>query len=64
MKPIHSPHDLHVGRPGVIVKRDDVHNAQYISVHHAYNVGVVLAQGHVAEVLDKIHDTCAIVIEF
>ena len=61
MGPTHPPHDLDVGRPGAVARRDGVHDAQYVPLHHADEVGVVLAQGHVAEVLDEVHDVCAVV---
>lgn len=57
----HPPHDFHVCGPGSIAGCDGIHDTQDISLHHAHKVEVVFALGHVAEVLDEVHDVCSIV---
>ena len=51
----HPPHHLDIRSPGPITRRDGVDDAQDIPLHHADEVEVVLALGHVAEVLDEVH---------
>ena len=57
----HSPDDLDVRGAGSIARCDGVHDAQDIPLHHADEIEVVFALGHVAEVLDEVHDVGAVV---
>ena len=57
----HPPHDLYVRGSRSVARRDGVHDAQDVPLHHAHEVEVVFALGHVAEVLDEVHDVRAVV---
>ena len=54
-------HDFYVGGAGAVFRGDGVDDAQDVALHHADVVGVVFAGGEVAEVLDEVHDVCAVV---
>ena len=55
------PHNFHVCSAGAVAWSDGVDYAQDVPLHHADEVEVVFALGHVAEVLDEVHDVCAVV---
>lgn len=57
----HPPHNLHIRRPGPIAGRNSVHDTQYVPLHHADEIEVVFALGHVAKVFDEVHYVGAII---
>lgn len=55
------PHNLDVSSARSIGWRNSFNHTYNVPLHHADVIIVVLASGHVAEVLDKVHDIGAVV---
>lgn len=53
--------DLNIGRSRAVTRRYGIYDCQDVLLHHPHIVRVVLALGHVAEVLNEVHDVCPVV---
>jgi hypothetical protein len=52
----HAAHDFDIGGAGPITRRNGVNDPEDIALHHADVVWLVVALGHVTQVLDEVHN--------